>query len=689
MSLPAGIESEKGHAGSGAAWDTNGTLVDDSEYNVELLYPHSVGTYNRMRRDAKVRESLLAVTLPVLRARWALDPNEARPEVVRHCAEDLGLPVLGEDGQQPTGRTRDRFSFTEHRRLSALSFVFGHMPFEQVYRIVEGQARLRKLAPRMPQTIAEIKVARDGGLVGIRQHPPGGEITEQPLIKVDRLVWYAHEREGAAWQGQSLLRAAYEPWRRKDEALKVWRTALRRNGIGQPLYKAAQGEDQTSINKGRELARRARVSEVSGASLPFGADLEFKGVTGTLPDHREFVVYQDEQIAGSVLAEVLKLGSSETGSRALGETFIDLLLYSQQAIADELQSVDTAHIVEDIVDINWGPDEQAPRIVVEDIGSDHRVTAEGLAALLKSGALKYDPALEDYVRRRLYRLPARVETVPALPAPTPPKPTAQLPLPPAPPPAAAGGRVPLEHEADTDFDRIQQQWEDGLTVLLGDYTEHRASQIDDLVGKVTELLDADDIAGLGALLPATGGGGLVLAQAMVELAEQAAQEAAAEAARQGASASTVEVDVEQVRDRADVVHALLARDLADVAARQALLRWTSGADVTTVADEIREHLDGLSLNPVRDQLGGALTAAQNQARFAVMDTGPVQRVYASELLDGATCDACSSIDGTEFTSVAQASLEYPTGGHKDCRGGPRCRGTLVAVYEAESAPTVE
>jgi hypothetical protein len=693
VTFPNSLEREIGHPGGST--DRTGALIEDSlDLVPELLWPMSVSTFSRMRRDAKVRESLQAVTLPIRRARWEIDPNGARPDIVQLVAQDLGLPVRGAEEQQPSGRLRDRFSWDEHLRLALLELVYGHMPFEQLYRILPTgpggalQARMRKLAPRLPQTIAEIKVAKDGGLEGIVQHDaPLDPRTRRPqMIGIDRLVWYAHDREGANWQGQSALRSAYRPWRLKDEALRVWATSLRRNGIGQPVYQGAEGE--VDLSKGRELARRARVSEVSGAAVPNGAKLTFEGVRGSLPDHREFVKVQDEEIAASVLAEFLKLGSSESGSRALGETFVDFFLHSLHAEAQHLADVATSHVVEDLVDLNFGEDEQAPRVVVDDIGTDHRVTAEAISSLLAAGALTVDDELEDYVRRTLYRLPGR-----GTPRPAPVTATAgrarvrgrQV-------RAAVGPREPSpdEEDAQVDFDALHAAWQTRLDTLLIAWEAQRADQVDELLEQVRVLLAADDLAGLGAVTAPLLDGAQLLEQAMDDLAFASVDEALAEAARQGVTIDRPDVtgQLDNLSARALAVDELLARSLGDVAARQALLRYTTGLDVDQVLDEVREHIDGLSQTWLRDQLGGALTAAQNAARFAVMDSAPVRRIVASELLDGLTCEPCGQVDGREYTSVAAGAVDYPTGGHKDCLGGPRCRGTLIAIYESESPATV-
>lgn len=712
MTLPAALERETGYQASqplGPYWLTGGPVKyapeDSGEYVPELAYPASITVFSRMRNDAKVQEVLRAIGLPILGARRHLDPNGARPQVVAQIAEDLGVPVLGQADEQPGGRTRDRFSLGEHLRLALLSLVFGHMPFEQLYRIVEEggrpYARLRKLAPRMPQTLEEILVERDGGLVGIRQLPPGqvqagqwvGQQVrwpgQEPLIPVDRLVMYVHDREGAAWQGRSLLRSAYRPWKLKDEALRVWLMSLRRNGIGSPVYHGAPNETDEQIAKGAKLAQSLRAGETAGAGVPNGANITMEGVRGSLPDHKEFVRYQDEEIAGSVLAEFLKLGSSESGSRALGETFVDFFTLADQAVADLLVETVNEHVVEDLVDLNWGPDEPAPRLVLEDVGSDHRLTAQAIEGLVSSGALKAEPALEDYLRR-YYRLPNRAPaagTPAAAGRPRSTRPSATV-------AASTGRRAPtaVEVTAAADFDAIDAAWSTRLDQLLATWKGSvRAAQVEDLVEQTRAVAAAGDVAAVAGLTAPAGLGVALLEQAMLDMATEATAEAVREAARQGVLIdvpSTTELTA-AVRPRAEAVDDLLASGLSNAAKRATLVRLGDGSAVEDVAAGVAEQLAGLVDTYLVDHLGGALTAAQNHARFTVMAAAPVTHVYASELLDSATCSACAAVDGRQFATVGEGARLYPTGGYRDCEGGSRCRGTLVAVYAVEAPPSIE
>ena len=363
---------ERGYASDAPAWW--GDLTNET--TPELRWPLSIGVYDRMRtQDAQVSSVLRAVTSPIIRTQWRIDGTGVDPEVTRFVAANLGLPIVGDDSTDTTRaqlRGRDRFSWDDHLRLALLMLPFGHMFFEQVYRYDETTDlfRLRKLGPRLPRTISKINVARDGGLESIEQYGwgEGGPLGIGSTVKipVNRLVAYVLDREGGNWLGRSLLRQAYKNWLLKDRGLRTWATSIDRNGVGIPIYKAAPGE--VDLEAGEDMAIEARGGDNAGGAVPNGADLELKGVTGDLPDIDQFVRYQDEQIARAVLAHFLNLGT-QTGSWALGSTFADFFTLSLQAVAESVRDTATSHIVEDLVDVNFGPTVPAPQIVFDEIGT--------------------------------------------------------------------------------------------------------------------------------------------------------------------------------------------------------------------------------------------------------------------------------------------------------------------------------
>jgi Protein of unknown function (DUF935) len=386
-------QTEIGYATTAANWWQH----DETETTPELQWPQSVTIYDQMRKqDSQVVSVLRAVTLPVRRTPWRIEPAGAKARVTQFIADELGLPVVGKEPKAPP-RVRDRFSWAEHLRLSMLMLPFGHMFFEQVYRVDPGgdRAHLRKLAPRMPRTLEEIKVADDGGLVSIKQY---SNKTSAPArsIPVTRLVGYVHENEGD-WKGTSLLRPAYKNWLIKDRLLRVDAQTIERNGMGVPLYKGAEGEDDLSA--GKRMATSWRAGEAAGAAVPNTADLVLRGVEGDLPQALPSIRYHDEQIGRAVLAHFLNLGT-QTGSWALGTTFADFFVLSLQTLAQQIADTATQHIVEDLVDINFGPNEPAPRVVFDEIGSRQAATAAALKSLADAGLIDPDDVLKQAVRQQ-------------------------------------------------------------------------------------------------------------------------------------------------------------------------------------------------------------------------------------------------------------------------------------------------
>jgi hypothetical protein len=411
-----------------ARWST---LIDEAESDPNFQWPKSIDLVDRMRRDdPQVASMLLAVTLPLLESDWQLDATGVRPEVAQHVSRDLGLGIKGVPWEAPL-RTKGRFAWDDHLRLALLELAYGHSVFEQVYEVdAFGLAHLHKLAWRPPRTIASFDVERDGGLVGIRQYGIALSSTDprrasfilttlgDVQIPVGRLVVYVHQREGANWAGVSLLRPAYKMWVLKDRALRVQALASDRNGLGLPIYTSAPPPDFTDdakvlewmdaeIERGLQIAKGARAGDTAGASLPHGATLTMTGVEGNLPDLDKQIRYYDEQIGRAGLTNFLSLGGdNSTGSYALGDTFRDFFTKSLNAVARHIATVTQQHVVEDLVDANWGPNEPAPRLVPPKIGNEHPATAEAIRALLDSGAVRWDPALEAHLRAQ-YGIPVR------------------------------------------------------------------------------------------------------------------------------------------------------------------------------------------------------------------------------------------------------------------------------------------
>lgn len=372
-----------------------------------LNWPDCLQVYDRMRSsDGQTIAVLKAITLPILGTTWRLNPDGARPEVVNFVAEQLGLPVIGQEGKTKTVRRENRFSWAEHLRMALLMVPFGSMFFEQVVQqLPDGKWGLRKVAARMPDSLKKINVARDGGLVSIEQHPPkfvtnyrASDAHESISIPVDRLVAYSFDREGADWAGRSLLRPAYKHWLIKEKLLKIEVVGVERNSTGVPVYKNPAGATDEQIEKGRKMAQAYRGGSTAGLSIPDGAEFYLIGVNGQLLSAREVINYHDGQIGKVALAHFLNLSD---GSYALASVQAELFMQSLASTADQVADTATQHIVGDLVAWNWGPEEPIPAIEYDDIRSSSLEVATALRTLADAGLVRGDRSLEEWLRRDL------------------------------------------------------------------------------------------------------------------------------------------------------------------------------------------------------------------------------------------------------------------------------------------------
>lgn len=265
--------------------------------------------------------------------------------------------------------------------------------------------------------------------------------------------------------------------------------------------------------------------------------------------------------------------------------------------------------------------------------------------------------------------------------------------------AAAGPlrRQPTELElaSHADFAQMDKAWHEAVDATVEAWAAVQTAQREQITAAVQAAAAADDLDRLDGLTVDTEDGERLLIARMIAYAREAGDAQQTEAEAQGVSIPEWSLDDEAltaaaIRDRLRQIGRTAARvlgvGLVQSAVRQAMRVWGSGP-AAQVATQVDEHLASLSGAAVEEQVGAAMTAAQNEGRMAVLAVAPPATHTASEILDRNSCKPCRDIDGTQYDSLTAARAAYPTGGYTKCLGGPRCRGTLVTVWpqDAEQA----
>jgi len=386
-------------------WESGFYAAEPADPNPALRFPQSAVIFDQMvRTDPQVGALFRLVSLYLRRANWQLVPGTkkpARPEVLEFVRGEIGLP----EDDEPDDPDAD-IIFKDHLNEAVRSLQYGFAVFEKLFiPNPDGTPgfHLKKLATRPQRTIMGWKLLPDGELVAVLQTrlqrlPPAAPYNAIATeLDAPWLVVYCHDKEGADWSGQSILRAAYKPWLLKDMLLRVGAQTVERNGMGIPIV--AYDPNMMTPMQAENLARGARSGATAGIWYPKGAaEVRLEGVTGSTVDPLPWVKLCNEEIAASALAMFITLGH-DSGARALATTFVDAFTASLQAVGDFLANTFTSQVIRDIVRINFGPTEVAPRLTCGDLASDKVVTAVDMKSLADAGLIVADDTLEAFLRR--------------------------------------------------------------------------------------------------------------------------------------------------------------------------------------------------------------------------------------------------------------------------------------------------
>lgn len=388
-SLPSQAGKELGRSGT---YIFNG-FISGEEYNLDLQGKYGLEQYDIMRRsDPTVHAALIVVKNPIIGATWDIEPASSDPVDVE-AAQFAKRELFGRKIQWPD---------VVREGLTALDF--GHSLFEIVLESTEfnGKPRigLKKLASRKQRSILKWEI--DGGNPGITQITPQGGIIPIPR---DKLVYIVNEREGDNYEGISLLRFAYKPWKIKDALELMNAIALERMAIGIPVVQKGVnnetiGDDE--LKKLRLALQDIRANEEAYLEIPASVTLSMLDMKAqSTKDVMPTIEHQDKQITLSVLAQFLMLGQTGgSGSRAVSADHSALFVKSLEAVARTIQQPFQEDVINKLIDLNYSNLQNGyPKLVFSELSDDDvSLFSNSVSALMTAGAITRDPDVENRIR---------------------------------------------------------------------------------------------------------------------------------------------------------------------------------------------------------------------------------------------------------------------------------------------------
>lgn len=678
-------------------------LIKNDEFNKELTGQRGAKNYNLMRKtDAQVGAILRVLKLPLLSATWFIECDDEKVEAFLREA------------------LFERLHWHTILRHMLLALDFGYEVLEKVYAVDAGKIWLRKLAHRQQDTIWQWDVDESDDLRGIVQQVRKGEHYRTIPIPIEKLVLVVFDQEGNNFEGVSVLRHVYKHWFIKDGIYKIDAIAHERFGVGVPVVTAPEGYTPEARDAAIEMCKKYRAGEQAHMFLPPGWEFRIEG-SGNASRYNPLpsIKHHDEMISRAVLAQFLNLGTTETGSRSLGDSFQDLYMFSLRSVADQICDVANGQIIRPLLDFNFAGS-RTVHAALRYTDMDTKPPAAIMTALntgVSAGIITPDDELEDWARdlldaparpeagvstaateRRLRRLgsqggsqdgrqPRRLQE-----------------------PRIRSSEMPFwrerrEHEMSVAFREIEGRQEDAADQIADLFGRMKQRWTDSLVGQVREALaddDPSDVADVSVpeqLQTELLNGVTGVQRDLHRFGRRTVME---ERARQFVRARVAEdvamreedLDPEEIAGLFDVrARRFLGRfttRIESVAIDRALSIWrTAGQDVREQALlELWAELAALADSTVVKESRLVVSEAFNLGRQAQAEAvkDQIDRAIGSSLLDFDTCDPCRRFDGAEYQVGTPEYLEAapPV---KSCEGGPKCRCIYVYVFNTEQPAT--
>jgi phage gp29-like protein len=377
-------------------------FITGEEYNPDLAGHNGLRVFDEMRRsDASVRASLDIISLPIMGADWDIEPASDSPED-QLIAEFVKHNLM------------ERIPWRDFLREALLMLPYGFSVFEKVYKLEQWTGdkdgkgagmywTIDKLASRKQDTIYAWQMK--DGTAGVRQiSPSGGEFE----IPANKLIIFTHNREGANFEGISMLRPAYKHWFIKAQLEKILAIAAERQGVGIPYLIPPENASEADKVLARTAVKNMRANEQSYVEIPKGWEIGFvKMEGGSNFDPMPQIQYHDRQILKNVLGQFMEMGghSGSGGTQGASTDQSRLLTQAIEAVAAVIRDGLNNNLIKQLVDANFSVAKYPT--VMHDRLSDENVTELATALSSLKDFITPDADLEDNLRETLH--------VPALP----------------------------------------------------------------------------------------------------------------------------------------------------------------------------------------------------------------------------------------------------------------------------------
>src|SRR3990167_4728413 len=400
----------------------------DEEFHRELRGDKGLKVYEEMQaNDATVGAVLYAVEMALRNVAKSIEaPGESAEE---QQATELVETAL-DDMSQSWPDTKAEF-------LTMLGYGFSY--HEIVYKQRKGYTNdpttrsqhddglfgWRKMPIRAQLTRLRWEMDDAGGVKGMWQLAPPKY--EQSFIPIGKALLFRPRLAKNNPEGRSVLRTAYRPWYFKRRVEEIEGIGIERDLAGLPVIECparitlsgATGAEQATYAALKKMVANIRRDEQAGVVLPQHYDehgnpmykLSLLSTGGQRQVDTNAVITRFKQdIATSILADVILMGQDKVGSFALAGTKKTLFSVALDSWNEQIADIFNRHAIPRLLGLNGYKLKKLPKLIFDDVETvDWADMAQLITSLAGAGMPLFpDFDLEDHLREKL-KLPRPTE----------------------------------------------------------------------------------------------------------------------------------------------------------------------------------------------------------------------------------------------------------------------------------------
>jgi hypothetical protein len=219
---------------------------------------------------------------------------------------------------------------------------------------------LAKLAHVRQTVVDTFRLSESGDLKSVHQAVFDGMRMREIDIPAEKALLWSYNRQGDDYWGRPPTRHAYKAWSYKTQLERLHMLHEDRFAVGVPVIEFGEGWSPAEEKKAFDWWSQYRSGAEQAFGYPKGGSVDIKTADkATALAMLDWVRTYDLRIAKTYLTQGTELGSTETGARALGESFFEQLAGIVQADCEDLAAI-LNDVIAQLVIWNFGPQETYP-----------------------------------------------------------------------------------------------------------------------------------------------------------------------------------------------------------------------------------------------------------------------------------------------------------------------------------------